>query len=208
MKTMKMAAAAIAIGIGLSATTATAASAHGPAQRRSIAEILLADSREDDANGFDKNNYDYDIVTQAVLAFPDLVAAASDPNAALTVFVPNDLAFKLLVKDLAGSQPATEKETFDAVVGLGLDTVKTVLTYHIVPGAKVSFKAAREANGATITTLQGGTFQLKIANWGGLGLIDQDPNARNGAVVEGNLRGEGTNGYVHGVDRVLRPIDL
>src|SRR5262249_16409288 len=77
------------------------------------------------------------LATQAVLLVPDLVAAASDPNAALTVFLPNDLAFRVLVHDLTGTWPATEEATFAAVAGLGIDTVKAVLTYHIV-GAELS----------------------------------------------------------------------
>lgn len=38
------------------------------------------------AAGFDKNWYDFDIVTQAVLLYPDLVEAASDPSASLLAF--------------------------------------------------------------------------------------------------------------------------
>jgi uncharacterized surface protein with fasciclin (FAS1) repeats len=199
-----LAAAAIALGVGLTATTATSASANRAP--RTLAEVLLADSAHDDADGFDHSNWDYDIVTQAVLAFPDLTAAASDPNAALTAFLPNDYAFKRLVKDLTGNWPSSEKETFDAVVGLGLDTVKTVLTYHIVP-SKISYRTARKSNGAELTTLQGGIVTVKV-KWGTVGLIDQDPDARDPRVVQPNIGGEATNGFAHGIDRVLRPIDL
>jgi len=175
----------------------------------SIAGLLLSDSAGDDADGFDRRWNDYDIVTQAVLAFPDLTRAASDPGT-LTVFAPTDRAFRILVWDLTHTWPRTEKETFDAVVGLGLDTVKTVLTYHIL-GSAVSYADAVKANGASIPTLQGGSITVDVKGskrHPSVRLIDLDPNARNPRVIAANVGGQLTNGYVHGIDRVLRPLDL
>ena len=144
-----------------------------------------------------------------MLAFPDLTAAVSDPAAQLTVFLPTDHAFKRLVKDLTGTWPSSEKATFDAVVGLGLDTVKTVLTYHIVPGAKIDYRTARKSNGAELTTLQGGKITVAVKGWGRrVTLVDLDPDARNPRVVQPNIGGEALNGFAHGIDRVLRPLDL
>jgi uncharacterized surface protein with fasciclin (FAS1) repeats len=94
----------------------------------------------------------------------------------------------------------------DAVVGLGLDTVKTVLTYHIIP-AKISYRTARKSNGAELTTLQRGVITVK-ARHGSVSLIDQDPGSRDPSVVRPNIGGEAANGFAHGIDRVLRPIDL
>ena len=65
-----------------------------------------------------------------------------DPNAQLTVFLPNDLAFRRLVFDLTGTWPRSEADVFAAVAGLGTDTVKTVLTYHIVAGPPIGFRDA------------------------------------------------------------------
>jgi uncharacterized surface protein with fasciclin (FAS1) repeats len=201
-----LATSALALGLAITATTATAASAHDSEERPTLAAVLLSDKEHDDADGFDDNGWDYDIVTQAVLAFPDLTAAASDPNASLTAFLPTDNAFKRLVRDLTGTWPHSEKATFDAVVGLGLDTVKTVLTYHIVP-SKISYRTARKSNGAELTTLQGGVITVK-ARRGYVSLIDQDPDSRDPSVVQPNVGGEAANGFAHGIDRVLRPIDL
>ena len=104
---------AVALLVGVTGFAgASVASANGG--RPTLAEVLLADSGRDDAAGFDRNWFDYDIVTQAVLLFPDLVAAASDPSAQLTVFLPNDRAFRRLVHDLTGTWPRTEQATFDA----------------------------------------------------------------------------------------------
>jgi uncharacterized surface protein with fasciclin (FAS1) repeats len=215
--------AAAAVAISFTAALAVPASAHErererdddrehqpvPAPSATLAQVLLSDSAGDDADGFDHNGWDYDIVTQAVLRFPDLTAAASDPNASLTVFLPTDNAFKRLVKSLSGTWPATEKATFDAVAGLGLDTVKTVLTYHIVPGAKIDYRTARKSDGAELTTLQGGTITVDVKGWGRrVTLVDKDPDARDPKVVQPNIGGEALNGYAHGIDRVLRPIDL
>jgi uncharacterized surface protein with fasciclin (FAS1) repeats len=160
-----------ALGLGLS--VASPASAHGvyretehetdhesdheatPPPSQTLAQILLSDSAGDDANGFDTNSKDFDIVTQAVLLYPDLVAAASNPDLKLTVFLPNDGAFRKLVKDLSGQRLRSESEVFAAVAALGLDTVKTVLTYHIILGSAIDYDTALQSDGAVLTTLQG-----------------------------------------------------
>lgn len=211
-----------ALGLGLS--VASPASAHSddretehetdheatPPPSQTLAEILLSDSAGDDANGFDKNSKDFDIVTQAVLLYPDLVAAVSNPDLKLTVFLPNDGAFRKLVKDLTGQRLRSESEIFAAVAGLGLDTVKTVLTYHIIAGSAIDYATARQSDGAVLTTLQGGTLTVDVrGGWcRSVRLIDNDPDARDPMVVSPNVGGEATNGFAHGIDRVLRPINL
>ncbi|NND03152.1 MAG: fasciclin domain-containing protein [Acidimicrobiia bacterium] len=176
-----------------------------------LAEILLSDSAKDDENGFDARSWDYDIVTQAVLLFPDLVAAASNPDAELTAFLPRDGAFRRLVYEISGQWVRSEADVFAAVAGLGVDTVKDVLLYHLVP-AKISYRDALGANGAEIPTLLGEeTITVKVKNfwfWKFVKLVDNDTNDRNPIVVRPNLGGEASNGYAHGINRVLRPIDL
>lgn len=211
MRTRRLLAAAIAVTgvLGLTAQAAGASPRAPQPSNLSIAGLLLADKAKDDADGFDRRWSDYDIVTQAVLAFPDLTAAASNAGT-LTVFAPTDRAFRLLAWDLTHTWPKTEKETFDAVVGLGLDTVKTVLTYHIL-GAAISYKDAVASNGAAVKTLQGGEITVEVKGskkWPSVRLVDLDPNARNPRVIAANVGGQLTNGYVHGIDRVLRPQDL
>jgi uncharacterized surface protein with fasciclin (FAS1) repeats len=199
-------------GFALAVSAVTLAPASGStagAAGGTIADVLLADKAKDDANGFDTSWRDYDIVTQAVLAFPDLVAAASDPNASLTVLAPTDRAFQRLVKDLTGKKPKTEKEAFDAVVSLGLPTVKAVLTYHIV-GQKLDPKAVLSSDNVAVPTLNGGTFTVDVISkrFAFVQFVDGDPNARNAFLSAINVGGVLSNGYIHGVDRVLRPIDL
>ena len=61
-------------------TGAASAIRRTAADRRRWPRVLFSDAGSDDANGFDHNWFDYDIASQAVLLFPDLVAAASDSS--------------------------------------------------------------------------------------------------------------------------------
>ena len=75
------------------------------------------------------------------------VGILADGSAPLTAFIPTDRAFQRLVRSLTGSTPRTERKTFSAVAGLGIDTVETVLLYHVVPGATITYKQALKADG-------------------------------------------------------------
>lgn len=176
-----------------------------------IAAVLLSDAAGDDANGFDDNWYDFDIVTQAVLGYEDLVAAAADPKSELTAFLPNDRAFQVLVYELTGDWLKSEQEIFAAVAGLGPDTVKTVLTYHLVP-AKIAAADALEADGVELGTLQGGKITVDVVNktFAQIRLGDLDPDDTDPGVVYSkfNFGGKLANGYVHGISLVLRPLPL
>lgn len=200
--------------VGALAVTFAASACAVPAptaSEKTIAGQLLSDSAGDNAAGFDKNWYDFDIVTQAVLLYPDLVEAASDPSASLTAFLPNDRAFQVLVLDLTGKWVGSEKGVFDAVASLGLPTVKTVLTYHLVP-AKISATDALAADGAELTTLQSGKVTVDVTKpeLSQIRLRDLDPNDGDPGVVYSkfNYGGSLANGYIHGISLVLRPADL
>src|SRR6478735_4254455 len=159
--------AVVATGVG----TAAAAPAGKGGGRPTIAQVLLSDSASDDANGFDRRWFDYDIATQVVL--------------------PNDLAFRTLVHDLTGTWPATEKDTFDAVASLGLDTVGSILTYHIV-GAKLSPLNLLHSNGQQETTLNGAKFTVAVRAIF-IRLQDNDPDAADPYVVQPNVGGKLAN---------------
>jgi uncharacterized surface protein with fasciclin (FAS1) repeats len=198
--------------IGLAALPpANSASASGGGNGPTLAEILLADAASDGPDGFDRRRWDYDIVTQAVLLFPDLVAAASDPSAQLTVFLPNDQAFRQLVREVTGTAPRSEAEVFAAVASLGTDTVLRVLQYHILPGA-ISYWAALGADGEALATLlPDAAITVDVDGpwwWRYVRLGDLDADDRDAVVVHPSVGGEAANGYAHGIDRVLRPIDL
>ena len=200
-------AAAATIPMGVAAASAAPASGGGST---TIAQVLLGDSAADDANGFDRRWLDYDIATQAVLLFPDLVAAASDPSAQLTVFLPTDLAFRRLVADLTGTWPRSEAATFDAVAALGTDTVRAVLTYHLVAGPPIGYRDALRSDGAELATWQGGTLTVDVGRFGlpYVQLVANDPDAPDPIVVQPEIGRRLANGYVHGISAVLRPLDL
>ena len=79
--------------------------------------------------------------------FGNSVSLSADGNTALTAFIPNDQAFLNLASALSGKKVMTEAGAFKAVAGLGIDTVETVLLYHVVPGATIDSGAALKANG-------------------------------------------------------------
>jgi uncharacterized surface protein with fasciclin (FAS1) repeats len=198
-----------ALGITMAAAVAVPAMVNADGKKDtsnlSLAQILLSDSAKDDANGFDRNPNDFDIVTQALLLFPDLVEAASNPGD-YTVFLPTDYAFRLLVKDLTGKKVFKESDVFAAVASLGTDTVKTVLTYHIVPGARIDYKAATKADGVALKTLQGNSITVDVRGKNRVVLMDGDPDLRDPRVIIPNIMA--SNGIAHGINRVLIPVNI
>ena len=204
------------IASGIAAASAVAlAVGMAPAASASQGEKSLAAVLTSDRNQFDHNWHDYDIVTEAVLAVlkdnpNSAVKVLADGSTALTAFVPNDRAFQYLVKSLTGKTPRSEKATFAAVASLGLPTVETVLLYHVVPGATITAKQALQSNNASLKTAQGGTIKVQVRGSGAhkfIRLVDKDPNARNPVVVAPNIN-KGNKQIAHGINRVLRPVDL
>ena len=203
-----------AAGVAAAASIALVASGMSPAAAASgtkpLSEVLTADGVM-----FDSNWDDFDVVTQAVLtvltAKPDsAVGLLTQGDKALTAFVPTDRAFRKLVGDLTGSKPATEEEAFNAVAGLGIDTVETVLLYHVVPSATITAKKALKANNVKLATGTGGTFKVKVKGKGDkkyIKLVDKDKNSTNPRVIVTDVN-KGNMQIAHGIDRVLRPMDL
>jgi len=214
MKLRRSIALSVAAGaaILMAAPSAASAAPAAPTGTRSLAAVLTANG-----NGqFDGNPFNYDIVTQAVLAVVGAKPASpvgllTKGDVALTAFLPPDFAFRDLVRQLTGRSYASEKDVFNALVAAaGVDTIETVLLYHVVPGATITKRAALAADGAVLTTAQGGIVTVDVTcgrHHRGVRLIDQDRNARNPRVVAFNLN-KGNRQIAHGVDRVLRPLDL
>jgi hypothetical protein len=200
-----LAAATIAPAASASASTTTPGT-------RSLAAVLTSDG-----NQFDRNWNDYDIVTEAVLAViaakpGSAVGLLADGTVPLTAFIPNDRAFRVLARDLTGTWPRTEKATFNALVNaVGVDAIEQVLLYHVVPGAAITKKAAVNANGAVLTTAQGGTFTVRVHNHYVpiIELRDQDRNDVNPFLNPRALDiNKGNRQIAHGIVFVLRPLDL
>ena len=136
------------------------------------------------------------------------MAVLADGSVPLTAFLPTDRAFRKLVKSLTGTAPASEAEVFAAVADLGLPTVEDVLLYHVVPGAAISYRQALKSDGAVLqTALDGATVQVKVKYRFLVSLRDSDPDASNPYVVQPNIN-KGNMQIAHGINRVLRPVDL
>ena len=200
-----------ALATSLAVVPAQAAPAPGEV---SLAAVLTADG-----NGtFDKNWYDYDIVTQAVLgvlaAKPDSnVKLLTDGSVALTAFIPNDRAFRLLAHDITHKWYGTEKGVFDRLVKkLGINGIEKVLLYHVVPGGPIMAKDALQADGAKLATgLPGASIKVDVKgrNVPVIVLIDRDRNDYNPRVNPWQTDiNEGNKQVAHGITRVLRPINL
>jgi uncharacterized surface protein with fasciclin (FAS1) repeats len=193
---------ALALGAAPAANASSSASGTKP-----LAAVLLADK-----NGFDHNPYDYDIVTAAVLAVlaakpSSPVKVLTDGTVPLTAFLPNDRAFKLLVHQLTGQWVASEKALFAVVASLGIDTVEQVLLYHVVPGATITAADAVKANGAVLTTAQGGTLTVHVHQWKtgpSVRIFDTTPGNWDPRVVKYDINA-GNLQIAHGINRVLLP---
>ena len=201
-----------ALALGALSATAPAASAQAAPGEDSLAGLLTSDG-----NKFDKNKNDFDIVTEAALAVVAAkpgtpVALLADGTTRLTVFAPTDQAFRLLVKDLTGQKIKSEKKIFESLVALaGVDTIETVLLYHVVPGKTLTSSKVLKADGAKLMTAAGKTVKVDIKQKPSLSITlkdkdksDQDPKV----VLEALDLNKGNKQIAHGIDRVLRPIDL
>lgn len=194
-------------------TFATIAPASAHTTHHAPGTASLATLLAKDGSGFDRNPDDFDILDHAVTAVltakpSSPVAVLADGNVALTAFLPTDQAFRRLASDLTGHWYRSESKVFSVVAGkLGIDTIEKVLLYHVVPGATVTYRQARAANGATLTTaLSGSTVRVKVVRCR-VTLVDADPNDANPVVVRPNLN-QGNLQIAHGINRVLRPVDL
>ena len=100
-----------------------------------------------------------------------------------------------------------EDAAFNAVAGLGIDTVETVLLYHVIPGATIDSAAALESNGAVLATAaEGKNTKVLVSDAPSIRLRDYAPKFKNAQVIldavdinKGNMQ------IAHGVDAVMLP---
>lgn len=204
------------LAAALVSTTLTAVVATAPAEaaqgNRSLAKVLAADGQR-----FDGDAHDFDVAEAAILAVlaekPDSpLALATQGKQRLTVFLPTDGAFRRLVKDLTGKSPKREKAVFKRVAAAtgDIDTLETVLLYHVVAGKTLTspkvLAAAEER--AAIETAAGATFGVRPDRVT-VRLADADKDDLDPRAILPLLDiNRGNKQVAHGINRVLRPLDL
>jgi hypothetical protein len=199
------------LALGAGAVLATAPAASAAQGNRSLAKVLTSDG-----NRFDKKAGDFDIATEAVLAVVKAkpgspVAVLADGKTRVTAFVPTDRAFKALVFDLTGTWYHKEKKAFNAAASLGIDTIETVLLYHVVAGKTLTAAKVLDADGASVATAQGGSVTIDVLDptRGVVRLQDADPDDVDPTTIPRLLNlNKGNKQVAHGIDYVLRPVDL
>jgi uncharacterized surface protein with fasciclin (FAS1) repeats len=198
----------LAAGAVTAATALSAAPAHATDGTTSLAEVLAADG-----NALDRTWTDFDILDKAVHAVlaakPDsAVAVLADGTVPLTAFLPTDRAFRRLITDLTGDRKATERGVLRTLTeAASIDDIEATLMYHVVPGATITYRQARHADDAELTTALGPVIRVNVGRE--VLLRDRDFDARNPRVLR-SLRdiNQGNEQIAHGIGRVLRPIDM
>jgi uncharacterized surface protein with fasciclin (FAS1) repeats len=209
-RTVRTSAAGLAAAALAAASFAAPAPAQAAAQKpkpTSIAQVLAADGHR-----FDQKWGDFDILDAAVGAVLEAkpkspVGALAKGKVKLTAFAPTDRAFRQLAHTLTKTWPKTEKATFNAIAeAAGIDTVEAVLLYHVVPGRTLTAAKVVEADGARLTTAQGGKVTVHVGKKG-VRLADADRGRRDPRVIATDVN-KGNPQVAHVIDRVLLPIDL
>jgi uncharacterized surface protein with fasciclin (FAS1) repeats len=199
---------------GAALVAAPAASATTPTAGEQVVSALLKGYQP----AGDKNPYDFDIVTTAIIAtgLTDTVKSLNN----VTVFAPNDRAFEVLAYKL-GALPrgyrfgATLDETqiVNALVAkLGVDTIRKVVLYHVFTGAALPGSAVVKLPvlGTRITMADGQKLGItNLTRFTGTPTIllgDKDGNPFNDYVVPSKVDVISVpGGVVHGISDVLLP---
>lgn len=168
------------------------------------ADPTLLGILEESGGAFDTDGTDFDMLLQALQA-TGLDGAVDDPEAELTVFVPNDAAFLSLAADL-GYDGDDEGEAFQTILDAAeeadpenpLALVTDILTYHVSPGEQ---DAEAVLGSDTLVTLQGGTIGVD-----GTTLVDADPDNADASIIATDI--SASNGIAHVIDEVMLPADV
>lgn len=202
-------------GVAAAVLALTTIGAGGPAdaapqKNRSLVKVLAADGSK-----LDKNWRDFDIVEAAVGAVLEAkprsaVGVLAKGRTRLTAFVPTDAAFRRLVRDLTGTFPKTERATLRKIVkNVDVATIETILLYHVVPGRTLGSGKVVAADGKRLKTAQGARIGVHLTESGRVRLVDRDHDDRDPRAINALLDiNKGNKQIAHGINRVLRPVDL
>ena len=162
----------------------------GVAAVASVSTLLSACGSSSDSNKdiFEvvRNDANLSVLGDAVIS-ADLVQTFQS-NTSYTLFAPNNAAFVAALAELG----LTKDELF-----ANKALLKTVLTYHLLPG-RINFVDI--ILNTPLSTVQGAT--LKVDNVAG-SLIITDGRSRASRIIQNNL--DARNGVVHIIDKVILP---
>lgn len=198
----------VAIAFGVVAVTPGAAAAHARSQHKplpTVTEILLSDSAKDDESGFDHRWYDFDIFTQMMYVF-DYERDVLDgyEGSQLTLFIPTDYAFYRLAKQHGAPPKLTELETYNWLFeNVRTGPIEDTLLMHFTLDS-ISYRELLQSHGEELGT----GVEVRVRSGKRVQLIDFDPDDRDPYVIHPNFGGRASNGYIHGLGRVLRPFDM
>ncbi len=135
-RTRDLIAALATTGLLAAGLVTTPAHAGGGSSDTSLAEVLAADG-----NRFDRKGKDFDVLDRLVTVLlkkkpHSPVAVLADGDVKLTAFLPHDIAFRKLARNLLGNGAArTERRAAKALIkNVDLATLEQVLLYHVVLG--------------------------------------------------------------------------
>lgn len=226
-----VAAAAVAAPLALAAPAAAA----GSSQPASIVDALAASAANNPPGSATDNNWnDLDILLAAAVALPfDAINDPSGPTIAAalngftgTVFAPADASFRGLVADLTNTPiwKLTEADVLNTlleVAGItnlngtgvsGAAALSETVRYHTTTAQIPNLRHPASRTVTTLTQLPAldlsdGTFEIKRAFLGVVGLVDDDRNDLN-PFSFGQTVNAADGGTVHVIAGVLRPLDL
>jgi uncharacterized surface protein with fasciclin (FAS1) repeats len=175
-------------------------------------------------SGYDEDGSDFDILRDLLVTTDEIsdelyggigLVAALDTIDDLTVFAPEDDAFKGLAATIAtvtgNTTPADEAGTIallsDALTLLGKGDASglltDILTYHVAPGVYRLADIALLGDGASLTTLQGADLEIDLETTPA-SLIDADEGIANPGIITTDV--EADNGVIHVLNGVLLPV--
>lgn len=162
--------------------------------------------------GFDRRPGDFDVAERTIAhvlsARPDSRLDIVDRGQRrATGFLPTDRAFRRFARVLDDDRDvASEREVFDVVRGLGVDLLERAMLLHVVIGRTLDTSRLRDLRGSRLRTAEGQTIRVRIRD-GAITLTDADPDSPDPQVVRADVNA-GNRHVAHGVDRVLRFLDL
>ena len=146
-------------------------------------------------------------MTRILTVKPDSrLAILADGSRRLTAFLPTDGAMRRTISLINEHQYGSERAVFRAIwKTAGLEGIEPILLHHLVPGRTLTYHQLRNAAPTRLTTLQGGTVQVRITS-GNVVLHDRNPVSPDSRVFHAvsNIN-KGNRQIAHGIAWAISP---